>query len=166
VLRARLLPFLHNEDAMTALAFKNRLVEAVILSYTKYREITSAWRNDIKNTSAWVSPITRMNMVNLIGCKDDATTCQTKEDLARVAFALRRFKRAQSAYPDCLQALEPAFMPNLPADRFSGGPLQYRRQEEGCVIYSVFMNQCDDGGKDKGAEDNGAPDDLVWKLTR
>ncbi len=166
VLRARLLPFLHNEDAMTALESRNRLVEAMSLPYPEYKALSSTWRDTIKNRSSWAAPIARFTMVNVMGCRDNATLCQTNEDLARVAFALRRFKLVQGAYPDCLQALEPTCMSKLPVDRYGGGQLLYRKQEEGCVIYSVFINLRDDGGKEKGAEDRGAPDDLVWKLTR
>lgn len=50
-------------------------------------------------------------------------------------------------------------------DPFSGKPLKYKQMDGDCIIYSVGMNQRDDGGeegRDYGADDR--KDDIVFRL--
>ncbi len=167
VLRARLLPFLHNNDAMVALDFKNRLMDEMALPYPEYKTRIPKWKKDLKNISAWQAPVAKMTLPNLLGLKDDITACGAHEDLMRAAFALRRFKLARGAYPDTLQALTPTFLCGVPNDRFTGKPLLYRKEGEGCVFYSAGMNLRDDGGgKNDRVEDKDRADDIAWNLTR
>lgn len=63
----------------------------------------------------------------------------------RVAIALERHRQAQGAYPEALSALPGA----LPVDPMNGKPFGYRRTEKGYLLWSVGVNQVDDGG-DRG----------------
>ena len=54
---------------------------------------------------------------------------------------------AQREYPADLQALRPDYMLDIPTDPFTGGPLTYRREGDGFVIYSVGTDRSGDGGK-------------------
>jgi len=73
---------------------------------------------------------------------------QTYVNLARVACALERYRLANSAYPEGLDALTPKFITNLPHDVINGQPLKYRRNADGAfVLYSVGWNEIDDGGQ-------------------
>jgi hypothetical protein len=159
ILRARLLPFLNNNDLATWIGYLNRLVDAANLRYPEYCAAGAVWKNDLLNTSSWIAPITKIGMPNLVDIKDDITDCEVLEDLARVAFALRRFKLVRGAYPDALQALVPDFLSEVPMDRFSEKPLLYRKAGEGCVVYSVGKEQDNEGGE-------GDYDYCTWKLTR
>jgi hypothetical protein len=60
--------------------------------------------------------------------------------------ALELFRRANGKYPDTLGALVPAFLPDLPPDPFTGGPMVYRTVEGGYVLYGLGPNKADDGG--------------------
>jgi len=82
---------------------------------------------------------------------------QSSVDLARVAFALERYRLAHGQYPESLDALSPQFMAKIPRDIINGQPLHYRRtddplsQSSGAaggqfVLYSVGLNETDDGG--------------------
>jgi hypothetical protein len=66
--------------------------------------------------------------------------------LTRVALALAAYKADKGAFPDQLPALAPTYIPALPIDEFSGGPLKYRKTPDGCLAYSVGINRQDDGG--------------------
>ena len=73
---------------------------------------------------------------------------QTSVDLARVACALERYRLAQGAYPNTLEALSPRFMEKVPHDILNGEPLRYRLETNGhYILYSVGWNQTDDQGK-------------------
>ena len=72
---------------------------------------------------------------------------QTQINLARVACALERHRKANGGYPDSLAVLAPAFIDIVPHDIVNGQPLKYRRTEEGrYLLYSVAWNCKDDGG--------------------
>ena len=72
---------------------------------------------------------------------------QTDLDLAKLACALERYRRANGAYPESLDALVPRFVDKLPHDIVSGGPLTYRQSaEEGFVLYAVGFDERDDQG--------------------
>jgi len=62
--------------------------------------------------------------------------------------AITRYKQDIGNYPDSLQELvNTGYIKELPMDPYSGGPLLYRRTDEGFVLYSVGENFTDDGGK-------------------
>jgi hypothetical protein len=72
---------------------------------------------------------------------------QESVDLARVAIALERYHLAHGEFPESLDALAPQFMEKIPHDIIGGGPLHYRRTNDGqFVLYSVGWNKTDDGG--------------------
>ena len=76
---------------------------------------------------------------------------QTQINLARVACALERHRKANGGYPDSLAVLAPAFIDIVPHDIVNGQPLKYRRTEEGrYLLYSVAWNCKDDGGRSAG----------------
>jgi hypothetical protein len=91
---------------------------------------------------------------------------QSSVDLARVACSLERCRLANGQFPDTLDALAPKFIAKLPHDVINGRPLKYRRTDDGqFVIYSVGLNETDDGGI-VGLTKAGSPDwekgDWVW----
>lgn len=66
------------------------------------------------------------------------------------------------ARPESLDTIAAFYPGPLPVDPFSGGPLQYRLEGDGFVLYSVDRDGVDDGGT-AGARSEG---DLVWTATR
>jgi len=72
---------------------------------------------------------------------------QSSVDLVRVAIALERYRLAHGSYPDTLDELAPQSIEKVPHDVIRGGPLHYRRNDDGqFVLYSVGWNEKDDGG--------------------
>ena len=66
---------------------------------------------------------------------------------ARAAVALERFRLARGAYPERLEELVPEFARELPREVYVDEPMRYRRTENGgYLVYSVAVNQVDDGG--------------------
>ena len=92
---------------------------------------------------------------------------QSSVDLARTAMALERYRLARGEFPESLNALAPHFIGEIPHDVINGQPLHYRRTKDGqFVLYSVGLNETDDGGQ-VGLAKNGDLDiragDWVWR---
>ncbi|MBI3415551.1 MAG: hypothetical protein HY043_09555 [Verrucomicrobia bacterium] len=63
--------------------------------------------------------------------------------------AVERFKLAHNDQPPkTLEQLAPKFFASVPADPFDGQPLRYRKLEHGYMVYSVYTNLKDDGGRE------------------
>jgi len=65
----------------------------------------------------------------------------------QVAFALAAYRADIGRYPDKLDALAPAYLPAVPGDVFSGGPLVYKPDGTGYLLYSVGVNGKDEEGR-------------------
>jgi len=63
-----------------------------------------------------------------------------------VGLALTAFHAEHGRYPDTLAELESAGS-DLPSDPFGGGPLHYRTEGDGFVVWSVGPDMDDDGGR-------------------
>ena len=83
-------------------------------------------------------------------------------ELAEHSMALAAFRAERGEYPGTLADLVPEYIPAVPVDTFVDRPLVYRREGQGCVLYSVGPNMTDDGGK--GGDQGDAGDDLVVRL--
>lgn len=66
---------------------------------------------------------------------------------SRAGLACRLFRKQNGRYPERLEQLVPAILPEVPVDPFTGKPLVYRRDGEGFVVYSLGSNEKDDGGR-------------------
>ena len=78
---------------------------------------------------------------------DDRNT--TNDSMVPVVFALAAYRADDGAYPTDLAALVPKYLSAIPEDLFSGGPLRYKREGPGYVLYSVGPNGKDEGGRSR-----------------
>jgi hypothetical protein len=76
-----------------------------------------------------------------------------------VAFALAAYRAEQGRFPAGLGELVPKYLAAMPDDLFSGKALVYRPSADGYVLYSVGVNEKDDGGR--GPDDDRRGDDLA-----
>ncbi|HVS39895.1 MAG TPA: hypothetical protein VMS17_30335, partial [Gemmataceae bacterium] len=76
----------------------------------------------------------------------------------QIAFALAAYRRDHGSYPAKLDDLAPKYLPAVPNDIFSGGPLVYHPSDKGYLFYSVGVNGRDEGGR--SFEDDPPGDDL------
>jgi hypothetical protein len=67
--------------------------------------------------------------------------------LLRTALTIRAYREEEGMFPPTLAALTPAWLDAVPIDLFSGQPLVYRLDVEGCKLYSIGPNGIDDGGQ-------------------
>ncbi len=71
-------------------------------------------------------------------------------DCLRVALAAQAFHREHQRFPTELDELVPEYLPEVPIDWYSGDPLLYRLDADGAIVYSVYVDQFDDGGEEIG----------------
>jgi hypothetical protein len=80
-----------------------------------------------------------------------------QRDVTLVALALELYHRRHGAWPASLDELTPRYLPEVPADRFTGRPLNYALIGNAPAIYSVGTDRDDDGGTppvDRSGEPN------------
>lgn len=83
-------------------------------------------------------------------------------DLVQLGFALAAYRADAGTYPPVLEALVPKYCRAVPADRFTAGPLIYRPQKDGYLLYSTGPNGVDNGGRHSDSHPPG--DDLVIQV--
>ena len=67
---------------------------------------------------------------------------------AVIVVAIERFKRAHGgALPPSLDALVPDYLDTIPEDPFDGQILRFAQSDGSYTVYSVGIDQRDDGGK-------------------
>ena len=84
-------------------------------------------------------------------------TEQSQQNLL-VAYALAAYRADKGSYPTRLDDLTPKYLTKVPSDVFSGKSLLYKPTKEGYLLYSVGINEKDDGGLSFDDEPRG--DDL------
>jgi hypothetical protein len=78
-----------------------------------------------------------------------------------LAFALSAYRAEHGHYPDELKSLVPEHIAKLPADPYGKGILQYRRQDDGYLLYGVGPNGVDNTGPRRASGwDNSDPPEL------
>jgi hypothetical protein len=87
-------------------------------------------------------------------------------DQAKTALAIERSRLATGKLPERLEELVPQYLAQVPIDPFDGQPLRYRLQQPGYLIYSVFEDGQDNGGKEKTDVPSGARYDWCFIVTR
>jgi hypothetical protein len=114
----------------------------------------------------WLS---QMAIPNFAKAVETVARVQTFVNQARIVCALERFRMARGHYPESLAELAFQFIEQLPVDVVNGGPMKYRRTNDGkFVLYSVGWNETDDGGTpaltaDTPAKADFARGDWVWR---
>ncbi|MEM8865652.1 MAG: hypothetical protein AAGF31_08945 [Planctomycetota bacterium] len=70
-----------------------------------------------------------------------------KLDGVLIGIALELYRREHGELPTSLDELSPRWLPEVPIDRINGGPLGYRVVNGKPVVYSLGIDQDDDGGR-------------------
>ena len=92
-------------------------------------------------------PIIHLFLPGMKSTRRTIEHAEARRDATLLALALEAWRRNHRAYPIELQQLAPAVLETLPVDRITGGPLTYRLIDGHPVIYSVGVDQDDDGGR-------------------
>jgi hypothetical protein len=93
---------------------------------------------------------------------DAADRTEQTERNVQVAFALAAYRADHGRYPASLDELAPKYLPKVPGDLFSFGPLVYLSEGDGYLLYSVGVNGSDEDGR--GRDDDPRGDDLAVRM--
>lgn len=69
--------------------------------------------------------------------------------VAHTALAIERYRLSRGQLPAGFDDLVPVYLLEVPRDPFDGRPLRYRRLEPGFVVYSIGLDETDDGGQQR-----------------
>ncbi len=115
----------------------------------------------------WYSTITRLILPALAPSRTHMVALQANARVTRTGLALLRHKLAHGAYPLSLAEIDPAFLPEIPPDPFTGQPLVYRPEADGFVLYSLGENLKDDNGTEESTDNKKTKAfDIVWRMSR
>jgi hypothetical protein len=65
---------------------------------------------------------------------------------AAVGLAVERYRLRFGSWPASLAEVPTDLLPTVPLDPFDGNPLKYARRADGATIYSIGVDETDDGG--------------------
>jgi hypothetical protein len=76
------------------------------------------------------------------------TSIRIRADLrcAATAIAVERFRQAHDRWPESLAEISKEILPKIPLDPIDGKPLRYLKRVDGVTIYSLGLDEKDDGG--------------------
>ena len=125
------------------LRFLTRIVEASKLPPEERRPALRVLEAEVPN-----QPFLVRMLLPAFGKMEPAFVRSSAElRCAAVMLALERYRQATGKWPDSLESLVPRWIAKVPVDPFDGKPLRYRRFDQGVIIYSVGMDEVDNGGE-------------------
>ena len=132
---------LHQEFSLPIVDLEKRLFRFDIYARARAYEPALNTRHPYRILAGMLFP-------SVLNTAEKFAFTQSALDLARVACALERHRLKHGAFPETTAALVPEFLPKLPHDLMSGTALKYRRAADGkFILYSVGLNETDDGGE-------------------
>jgi hypothetical protein len=91
-------------------------------------------------------PITIL-LPTLSAARYSVETSRGMRDGVLAGIALELYRREHGDWPKSLDQLAPRWLPSVPIDRMTGGPLGYKIIDDRPVVYSVGVDRDDDGGR-------------------
>jgi hypothetical protein len=128
------------------------------------RDAAEQGHQDITRARAnWRYYITKQLLPSLQAFTDAIGRGTARRDVARMAIAVERYRRANGHCPTSLDELVPDFATEVPVDPFSGVALKLRVSDEGCRVYSVGPDGVDQGGS---VDEAGSAGDIVFRVPK
>jgi hypothetical protein len=112
-----------------------------------YFEVKWSAYEKSRESVPWYSKISGWQVANFQSAFLKEATLEAMMLTTKAGLACKTYKKQNGHYPESLDALVPEFLDKVPVDPFTGGPLIYRLQDGGVLIYSVGSNRKDDGGR-------------------
>ena len=114
-------------------------------------------------TDAYTAMFTSIMMPALGAASRTEYRSLATEQCIYTAIAIERYRLKSGRLPQALTDLVPAYLQNLPLDLFSEKPVLYQKTDSGFKVYTVGINQVDDGGRlDQSTDDRDWGIEIVW----
>ncbi len=111
----------------------------------------------MENVKDW-NLLAPLLLPGLNGIQDRYIRTMCDFNALRIEVALWRYRKVHGDFPENLDAIAPEFIKALPPDPYTGKDFRYRREDDGCVVYSLGSNLVDDGGEKAEADNRQGPD--------
>ncbi|MBI4618362.1 MAG: hypothetical protein HY720_32490 [Planctomycetes bacterium] len=128
--------------------------------YWQSRPAEAKLEQEVQAAPQWYL-MSRMIMPSLASARRAWTKHLAKRDGARLAVAIARYRLSHGSYPEKLEQLVPAFLPELPVDPFTGSPFAWRVDGDSARVYSLGPLGFDNGGGTTAQDDEGT---VLWPL--
>ena len=161
-------------DQLTSLRVPYECAVAAKLPYFETRDALARIERLIEEMGR-TTPISVLLLAPLLPDHDFAAQgeCEVRLSQAKIALALNQHKRDNEGYPDDLNALVPAYLPEVPVDVFSGNEMLYFTTNGSYVLYCAghdgkdhlaHYRTGDIGDQEPSADEVRLPldDGLIW----
>jgi len=128
-----------------------------------FYEFYQRWANDIKNRGRSYIPGKMMAQIlgpALVRHLEATDGQHARAQQAILGITLRHYKNEHGGYPEKLAELVPDYLGAPLNDPFSNTSYVYRKNGEGYVLYSLWVDGNDDGGAPRSRRTG----DLVWQM--
>ncbi len=129
----------------TALNLTTKMVEISKLPSEKRLAAFKEWEAWLR--FAMPSKVAQMLLLDVRKNAEWDLAVRARLRSAATCVAAERFRLAKGRWPANLAELVPGFLDAVPTDPFDGLPLRLKRGDSIFVVYSVFMDEIDDGGQ-------------------
>ncbi len=114
------------------------------------------WRELADSISIYRYGLVQMLLPNESRVSELPFRLRAEHEATLIVLALKRSRTEKGNYPSDLESLvRMGFLPSVPSDPYSDGPLIYKRCDDDFVLYSVGPDFVDGGGRG-GVDDEGA----------
>jgi len=159
-------------EAMQVIDHGREPLEITISREAVWSDRAYTWRNAIALQAPIVLAVAKPNEYalssNNFGMSQAYQEAVNRRDamhrLLMVDFAIRLFQHDEGRLPESLAELCPKYLSAVPRDPYSGRPLVYRRVDDTYVLYSVWHDGDDDGGRFGTFNDIWSSDDFDLDL--
>lgn len=151
------------EQQATLLRMMNRMIEATDLPYGPARDAEmGASEVELKQLPRYRNVLVFLLLPALVKVSEADTRVNAQMNCASVAMACERYRLKHKKYPEALADLSKDLLAEVLIDPYSGKPVQYKKTDDGCVVYSFGPDRIDNGGQpmDRGYQKG----DITFRL--
>ncbi|MBC8874557.1 MAG: hypothetical protein H8E44_34400 [Planctomycetes bacterium] len=142
-------------EALEAIDRDREPPEVTIAREAVWNDRAYTWRNTLGRESPLVLALTEPNeqgfspsvMPTIQAFEFAMNRRDAMHRLLMADFAIRLFQHDEGRLPESFEELCPRYLSAVPLDPYSDGPLIYRRVDDTYVLYSVWQDGDDDGGR-------------------
>jgi hypothetical protein len=154
-------------DHATWLDITTKMCEARTLPEHRQRAAVQAAGDQVRQfqRSSTEALLSRLFVPRIARWHETSLRAKAQLRCAAAALAVERYRLATGSWPATLDAIPKDILPVFPLDPFNGKPLKYARRPDGVTVYSVGVDESDDGGAYRPSAPASEPgQDIVFRL--
>ncbi len=137
--------FTLNNDHAVLLEHMNRFAEIARLPLQQQAEPLKELEERLKGDN--LPELVQMYAPAIVKVFEAHRRSQAMLECSIVALAAERYRLVHGRWPDSLEQLTPTFLSRVADDPYGKGPIRLGKTQDGLVIYSVYIDGVDNGGR-------------------